>query len=678
MEALFSVLQAVNKDKFQYCLEAAYSVLPTMYTPSALKLGVECGVTRTTRQTFSSGNVNTKLETALKEAWDDPDYWKTHPNLLISQIKLDVDQLIRTAFDNESGRVSIRAIYDMLKAKPYGFMPCNMTAFILGFVLKEYTNGSFSWSDGLTNDMMDLNKLKEMVNEIISLQITPNPHYKDKYIVEMTEAEKSFNVTTSYVFGILQNLCTSVEQTRERIRNKMKEFSFPIWTITSVLPLMSLKTDRAILEELIDSYCGIANSNNMGKSKTDSEIALAIGDLSTKNPDAKEDLRALLTKDNCTAGMRAYVQEFEGGELVSLAEEIGDSGQFINVLRSKFDADAANWVWNVETAQQKIREVILEYRIIAESNKVIPKNVSFSSTIREWCDKCGLIRISYAAAKNYLGEVTPFLELLHSIKKAGTILDSQKQKFLDLLMAHADEFNTFYSNQVELFKKVCAYYLDGLSDEEVRALYQTIPVGTFTNDKTEYMNLIDSKAKDYRNSLGNERLKKLWKDKTGSTSPRQWSKEHLMPILCLVPDREVQTARAAFGAVNKNHPDASSIEKAIIYLENASFYGLMNDQDALDCIFHETIIKSFAVMLTDIGEVKAFLNSRISSEPYDWFGLPEVDKKLEQIAEDKYVREGCIVALKKIDSMDVGDVKRYLKELVKDNMIVGMEIIKEN
>lgn len=186
MDMLFSVLQAVNKDKFQRCLEAAYSVLPTMYTPSALKLGVECGATRTTRQTFSSGNVNTKLETALKEAWDDPAYWQTHPNLLISQIKMDVDKLIHTAFDKESGRVSIRAIYDMLKAKPYGFMPCNMTAFIMGFVLKEYTNGSYSWSDGLTNDVMDLNKLKEMVNEIISLQITPNPRYKDNPSSELT------------------------------------------------------------------------------------------------------------------------------------------------------------------------------------------------------------------------------------------------------------------------------------------------------------------------------------------------------------------------------------------------------------------------------------------------------------------------------------------------------------
>ena len=151
-----------------------------------------------------------------------------------------------------------------------------------------------------------------------------------------------------------------------------------------------------------------------------------------------------------------------------------------------------------------------------------------------------------------------------------------------------------------------------------------------------------------------------------------------MPILSLVPDREVQTARAAFGAVNKNHPDASSIEKAVTYLENASFYSLMNDQDALNRIFRESIIKSFAVMLTDIDEVKSFLNSRISSEPYEWFGLPEVDKKLEQMAEDKYIREGCTRALEKIDGMDVGDVKRYLKELIKDNMIVGMEIIKEN
>ena len=83
-------------------------------------------------------------------------------------------------------------------------------------------------------------------------------------------------------------------------------------------------------------------------------------------------------------------------------------------------------------------------------------------------------------------------------------------------------------------------------------------------------------------------------------------------------------------------------------------------------------------MLTDIEDVKNYLDSHITADPYDWFGLPEVDKKLEQKAEAAYNQSGCDRALEKIDNMDVTDVKRYLKELIKYNMTVGMEIIKEN
>ena len=677
MESLMAILQRINKEKFPDCLEGAYNVLPTMFTPSSLKLGVECGATRTTRQTFSSGNVTTKLETALQDAWNDDRYWESHPNILISRIKKDIDEAIQKAFD-DGGRISIKSIYEIVQGKPYGFMPCNLSAFILGFVLREYIDGSYSWSDGLTNDSLNLDKLKEMVAEVINLQITPNARYKDKYIVAMTPEEKAFNEATSIAFGIPLHLCTSIEQTRERIRNKMKEYSFPIWTIKEIIPGMSLKTEESVIRSLIDCYCGIANSNNMGGSKTDNSIALEIGEICLKNKNASEDLKGLLTKENCTEGMKKYVADFEGGQLIELASEIGDNGQYINVLRGKFDADAANWVWNIETAQQKIREVILEYKIISESSKVIGKNITFTNTIREWCDKCGLIRISYAAAKNQFGAIESFMEMLCSIKRAGTILDSQKQKFLDLLVANAEGFNRFYNNQVDLFKEVCAFYLDGFSDEEIRGLYQTLPTGVFTDDKAAYTNMVDAKAKDYRSNLGNEQLKALWKEKTKSASPREWSRKHLMPILSLVPDAEVQNARAAFGTLNRNHPDASSVEKAKEYLEKASFYKLMDDQTTLDRIFRDTIIKNYAVMLTDIDEVKRYLDSRITQEPYDWFGLPEVDKKLQQMAEAKYNQEGCTRALEKIDSMDVADVKRYLKELIKDNMTVGMEIIKDN
>lgn len=678
LDALFSILKDINKQKFPACLEVAYNVIDGMYALNYLKLGVECGVTRKTRQVYASSNIKTKLEEALKEAWNDPVYWKTHPNLLISKIKLTVDEAINTAFTNGAGRISIKSLYDLLQGQPYGFMPCNLTAFVLGFVLKEYVNGEYSYSDGITNDALDLEKLKEMVNDIIQLQITPNPRYKDKYIVAMTAEEKSFNATTSYAFDIPEKYCTSVEQTRERVRNEMKKYAFPIWAIKSVLPEMDVKTDKNILANLIDNYCGIANSNNISKTKTDNDFANTIGQLCIKYPDAKEDLKMLLSKDNCTAGMQAYLEKFDNGELIKLAEKIGDGGQYINALRNKFDADAANWVWNIETAQQKIRETTLEYQIIAESNRIISKCTAFADTVREWTDKCGHIRLSYAAAKTYLGDVAPFMELLHDVKKAGTLLDSQKQKFFTLLLAHGDGFKQFYNNQLDVFKKVCEFYLNGFTDEEVKGFFATIPSGVFTLEKSAYLNLIDTKSKEYRNTLGNVKLKKLWKDKSKSTSPRAWSKEHKMPILALISDKDMLAAQSAFNAVNNKHADAATIEKAIKFLEKADFYPLLQNAQELDRVFRENIIKSYAVMLPDVEEVKEYLASHIASEPYDWSGLREVDNKLKQLAEDKYFRGGCDKALAKIDDMEPDDVRRYLKELIKDNMIVGMEIIKKN
>ena len=678
IDALYTALSSINRSKYRNCLEGAYTVTDNMYMPSSLKQGVACGIKQETQGTFRSSNPATKLENAIGEAWNyQGKYWVDKPHLLISKIKNRVEELIKEGFDN-GGRISIARIYDELKAEPFGFMPCNLSAFVMGFVLKEYVDG-FSWSDGLTNDVLTVNKLQEMVDEIIKLQITANPRYKDKYIVAMTEEEKAFNEATSVAFSISKSFCTSVEQTRERIRSKMKEYTFPIWTLKSIIRGENTKTDEATLAKLIDYYCGIANSSNMGADHTsDNDIAYAIGKLCIANKTAAADLSTLLSKGKCTEGMKAYLKEFENGELIVLAEEVGDSGQYINVLRKKFDADAANWVWNLETVQQKIREVILEYKIIAESNKVISKSTNFDSTVREWCDKCQYIRVSYPAAKNYLDDFGAFLELLYHVKKSGVMLDSQRQKFYDSLLENEENFRTFYGNQIDLFKKVCEFYIEGFTEEEIREIYNMIPAGSFTKEKTEYTTIVNDKVEEYKRNSKSAKLKEFWKEKTKTDTPREWSKKHKMPILCMVDDKDIQVARAAFGAVNQTHPDESSIDKAAAYFQTAGFFAKLEDESARNRAFVETIIKDYDVMLNDLDEVKRYLDSRITADPYDWFGLPEVDKKLKQLAEAKYNQGGCDKALEKIDNMELADVKRYLKDLIKDDMIVGMAIIKGN
>ena len=178
----------INKFHYPDCLEAAFpNVLNTMYDANSLAAGATCGITEETKGTFRSGNEATKLENALKDAWKIEKYWE-NSHSYIAKLKKNVDGLIEETYKDHD-RVSIAQIYNMLKAEPYGFMPCNLTAFILGFILKEYANGTYSYSDNVTTDTLDTDKLATMISEIIKQENTPDKRYKDKFIVTLTDSE---------------------------------------------------------------------------------------------------------------------------------------------------------------------------------------------------------------------------------------------------------------------------------------------------------------------------------------------------------------------------------------------------------------------------------------------------------------------------------------------------------
>ena len=678
LDQLYDYLFAIDRKHYSEGLETHGSVNDTMWQSTSLPAGVQYGAEEITQGQFRSGNEQKKLENYIgKGAWKVREYWKSAPYLPISKIKIEVNKIIHDAF--ESGdRISIAQIYDCLQDKNgnYGFMPCNLTAFVMGFLLKEYTDGTYNYSDGTINDVLNVAKLKEMVSEIIKHQVNPIPRYKDKYIVTTTAEEKAFNEASSKIFEIPINLCNSVEQTRERIRQKMKDLSFPVWVLKYVLDDAELKSSKKMVSELIDYYSGIANNNNFGASKTDSDIAIAMGKLCLENPSVIDDLTALVTKDKCSDGMKAYLNQYDDGILPQLANEVGDGGQFINRLKKKFDVDAANWVWNTDTANQKIDEIILEYKIVVESNKILPKNISFDGTIREWTDKCGMIRISYLYAKNYWEDLSELMEMLYDIKKSGVLLESKRKKFLEQISANGEAFIRFYNNQTDLFREACAYIVGRFSEEEAWEIFKLLPNNLFTSEKSDYQATVQTAVDKYIREQSATKLKEMWREKTQTDNPRQWSKKYRTPILCMIPDKDVPAARAVFGTLNRKQPDTASIDKAIEYLKRADFFDCLSSQEERDKAFRENIVKSYSVMLDDLDEVRSHLMKVMGSEPYDWFGLPEVDKKLKEMAEFKYNETGCDKALEKIDSMDVADVKQYLKRLIKDNIVIGMEIIK--
>jgi hypothetical protein len=677
LNALHDALRTINHQVYYYGLEQ-YNLSDTMFTAYQLAKGAEYGLKQETGGAYRNSNKDKSLETALAGAWKIERYWEdqSKQSLPIVRIKQEVIRVIREGFEKGAGRVSISSIYEALEKKPFGFLPCSVTAFVMGFVLKEYANSNYFWSNGSASETMTIDKMKVMIANVIHQKITYKRNYKEEYIVSMSPELRAFLDCTAKVFRIPSAQCGSIESARDQIRIKMKHLPFPIWCVKYILDKQPLTSNADVLKQIIDAYCGIANTANSGTG-TESDLAEKIGRLVHNTPAIVPDLEHLLVDEYCIAGMKVYISHFQGGVLQKLAVEIGDNGAYLDQVKQKFSADAANWVWNTATADEKIADVILEYRIIAESNKSLSICKSLHDVVVEWNKRSNNIRIPYEIVSKVVGDLGPFLKQLYYLKQSGMLQEQNKQKFYDLLVSQREAFEHFYKEQTTYFKQIAASFLDDLDDSDIEKLYADFPAGQFTKSSSEYYRFVENSVKQFVNQQAKKKLKDLWMEKTHTKDPVDWSAIYNTPILCMFDDAERSTAKKMFSIMLQSSPDENEVNQVIQYLKNADFFDRLNDPAERDRCFMERVVGEFAVMIPDADTARQELTrSNISDKPYDWMDNQAVRNQLKKAADKRYKISGRDRALSIIEQMDPAELRHYLRELISDNLMIGMEILR--
>ena len=676
IQALQDELKAVERKKYYYGL-SQYSVIDNMFAKGPLAQGAECGINQALAGTFKSSNEKNSLANALTGAWGIDEYWKdpSKKSLAIVRIKNKVEELVQQGFSNAAGRVSILSIFEALEDAPYGFIPSNIAAFVMGFVLKEYAVSDYFWSNGSNSESMSVDKMKQMIANALNQKVTPNRNYKEEYIVEMSSEQKAFLSCTAKVFNIANAQCGSIESARDQIRSRMKQLTFPIWCVKSLLATENLSSSIEDISEVIDCYCGIANTANSTKS-SESDLADVIGRKINADSNIVDDLTKLITNEKCKAGMLVYIRNYRTGLLETLALEVDDNGAYIDQVKQKFNADAANWVWNSETADEKIDDVILEYQIIVESNKLNPRALSLHDAVIEWNKRSSNIRISFEALRKYAGTLEGFLEQLLLMQRSGSLQEQNKSKFYDCLLAEGNNFIEFYKNQIQYFKQVASTFIEDLDEQDIDKLYFDIPNGQFTKSSTEYFNYIEGQVKVFLQNQAKRKLLTLWKDKTGTKNPADWSNTYQTPIYCMFSDEERNNVRVMFKPFGDKAATEEMVTRTIAYLEKADFYERLSDAEERNRCFKQRVIGDYSVILTDVDEIRDYLVSHVTEAPHAWFDNSTVRNKLKSLCEKQYLLKGKDTAMEVINNMDADEAKKYLCDLIADNPTVGMEIIK--
>jgi len=600
-------------------------------------------------------------KSVLGAVWNKDKYW-TIPELQEAPIvitKKAVDSLIQKAF-NSNGQISINEIYDYL-TDDFGYSPCNLTAFITGFLLKEYSGEPYRYvnSEGYPETMTP-DKLSEMISNYISKGRDTKP----TFIVKMTQEEKTFYEATEKAWGISATTCSAPAQVGTLLGNKMRELGYPVWCLQEV--------DTAGVYDIIKRYIALVQSEG----KETHNIAIEIGKIAMQRPSVVQSLQAILTPAKCKEGMLEFLKHFEYGKLLALAKEIGAEDLLLGDIKKIFSVKYSA-LWVDKTGEDEIHKLVVEYGFVKQTNLLL--NVSCNSKERAfgaWRDELKFIGFSCEALRAKRPTLNKFLSYLLKIVDREDILPDMMDSLLSEMIALHSEIQDMLNNRQLVFNELYGAYLDGLSDVEKEEIRTSIRQELFISTTTASNQIVKNSADEYRRNQIKTQLFNKWRDLTQSKTPKEWSVKFATPILCLVEAKKYGDAKKAFAILNSSSQSDSEIRFAMEFLDKENeFFKKIKDERFRDEKFMSTIVGEYSTLLPDIQKVRSSLEA-LSENVYDWYDSPFVKQKIRDMANAEYYAGGSDKALTVIDKMSDVELKKRLKELVQSDIELGVKIIK--
>ena len=597
-------------------------------------------------------------KSVLGKFWNKQEYWKDESlageHIVI--IKKSVDKMIANAFQS-SGKISIGEIYDHLETT-YGFSVCNLSAFITGFLLKEYSIEPYRSMDAEGHrDSMTPDKLSEMIGNYIG----KNP--KPTYIVSLTDEEKAFYELTESAWNITANTCSSPQQAGTLVLSKMRELSYPVWCLEDMGTIG--------IFDLVKLYIKLVQS----KGDEAHDIANEIGKIAIQRPSSAQNLKALLTFDNCKKGMHIFLGRFEGGKLLNVAKEIGAEDSVLSDIKKLFSVQYSS-LWIRSTGEDEIRKLITEYEVVKSTNILLNVTAhSIDAAFKEWRETLKFIGFSCESVKAKKPALDKFFFNLLRIANYEDMLPEHVKSFLDEMTNHIADVRETLDNPLTVFMDVYAPYLEGFTEVECEEIKNSITSEMFTASSTASNATVKKAAEEYRKNQVKSQLYKLWSDKTGgSKNPRVWSEKYRTPILCCMKPTQYADAKKAFATLNSSAQSEAEIKEALAFLQKADFFDDIASADYRDKCFTKRIIGDYTNLISDINVVRDTLE-RTGISAYEWNDNPSIESKISDMAAAEYNAGGSDKVVRIIEGMGDTELKKWLTDIVKKDMGLGVKII---
>lgn len=575
-----------------------------------------------------------------------------------------VHALVEKKFANTVGRggqQSIRLIYIELKRAPYGLRYNALSAFVLGYCLRDILQKNYRWTNGQYSEDLDIDTLAEIIETVVKDDGNNNLGNKEKEICRLSKEEKKFIEKVPVMFGATPIVNATVESILGQIQGRVETESarVPLWVLPEyVREANDPKADD--IESVLNDICTAFTTSSKGKVDDRAKAIKDVGRIILDDPDIVNEIAQYLVTENFISAFEIYVDKVNPA-LSQLAISIGDvSHEYCGSILERCQ-ETAGWLWKQSDITREIDDMLREYEIISLAKPLcgytsfVPYKNVFDALKLAVTDTNHIPKLLIEA---YYPTLANFLSALQSSGSAQDIKLALQQSFAFIKSLFFDHTKT--KSLVILKSKLNDVAIE---DSDLLRLLNEM-VGGFGLDENTFVANIRVKIEEFEKDSVVLKIKGEWRRISFSSTPAEWAMKNCVP------------ARFIFG----NTPDTDDLLKAIEQPESLSATKLVEILEVLKEVTASSILDCQNALLADVIPLKykifgigissllEFLRSKHGNQPNNWPRNPNI----EEFIMNQYKGTIAPQIKEKIRDRNAEDLKQKLLQLADENPELGL------
>lgn len=609
----------------------------------------------------SAGPIANLLNTLKKNGVTDDENWLTqNPDHPLSAIHA----LFEKKFANTVGRggqQSIRVIYIELKRAPYGLRYNALSAFVLGYCLRDILQRNYRWTNGQISNDLDIDTLAEIIETVVKDDGNNKIGNKEKEICRLSKEEKEFIKKASVMFGVTPIANATVESVLSQIQGRVEAESakVPLWVLPEYIH--SMKDPKADdIERVLNDICTAFTTSSKGKVDDRVNAVKDAGNIILNDPVIVSEVAQYVMTANFVSAFEIYVDKVNPA-LSGLAKQIGDVTH--GYCRSILDRcqETSGWLWRQADISRETDDILCEYDIISLAKPLCGYSdfVPYNSVVEAL--KLAVTDTNHLPKpliESFYPMLANFLSALQSNGPAEDIKLALQQSFAFIQRLFFDHTKT---EPLAILKSNLSDVV--LEDSDLLQLLNEM-VGGFGLDENTFFTNIRVKIEEFAKNSVVLKIKSEWTRISGTATPAEWAMNNSMPARYIFSD--IPNSDDLLKAIEQPETFAATkLAEILEVLKAAKAASILDCQQAL---MSEIVPKQYKKFNISLATLLEFLRNKHGNQPNNWPARPDISEFIK----NQYKGAIAPQIREKIVNRDAEELKTRLLQLAEENPELGL------